>query len=110
MAGSYSSVAQRGTLSSTARPNYYIKLRYFYNKSHIPVLNDSHNLEIRVPLTNVVALSCGTGTAAATINFAYVVCKVLKIPSDIASDRLDAMVKNPEQSFYHSFKILTICC
>ena len=57
MAGSYSSVIQRGTLSSTAGTNYYIKLRTLYNKSHIPILSYSHNLQIRVymePLAIIV--------------------------------------------------------
>ena len=46
MEGSYSSVIQRGNLSSTTGNNYYIKFRTLYNESHIPILNDSHNLQI----------------------------------------------------------------
>ena len=38
-------------------------------------------------LANVIALSGGTGTAATSINFANVVCKGLKLPSDISSNR-----------------------
>ena len=48
MGGSYSSVIQRGTLSSTAGTNYYVELRTFYNECHIPILSDSHHLQIRV--------------------------------------------------------------
>ena len=78
MTGSYSSVIQRGTLSSTVGTNYYIKLRTLYNKSHISILSDSHNLQTRVymePLANIVALSGGTGTASATINFVVLFVK-----------------------------------
>ena len=55
-------------------------------------------------LANVVAISGGTGTVAATINFANVVCKVFKLPLDIAQNRLIAMIKNPEQLFYHNLR------
>ena len=48
------------------------------------------------PLANIVALSGVTWTAAATINFCNVVCKVLKMSSDIASNRLNAMNKKSE--------------
>ena len=98
--GSYSSVIQRGTLSSTTGTNYYIKLSTFYNKCYIPILSDSQNLQIRVyidQLVNFIALCGGTGTASATINYAHAVCKVLKLPFDIASNRLIAMGKKAEQ-------------
>ena len=70
MGGSYSSLVQKGTLSSTAGKNYYVKLRKYYNYWHIPVLLYFHNLQIRVymdQLANVIALSGGTGAPAATI-------------------------------------------
>ena len=41
----------------------------------------------------MIALSCGTGAAAATINYANAVCKALKLPSDIACNRLIAISK-----------------
>ena len=107
MGSSYASVVERGTLSSTAGTNYYVKLRTLYNECHIFILSDSYNLQIRVyknQLANVIALSGGTGTAAATINFCNVVCKVLKLPSDIASNRLLAMSKNAEQTFYYNLR------
>ena len=47
MQGSYNSLPQRTTLASTAGQNYYIKLRTFYKEAHIPILSDSHNLQIR---------------------------------------------------------------
>ena len=47
MQGSYNSLPQRNTLATTTS-NYYIKLRTFYNECHIPILSDSHNLQVRV--------------------------------------------------------------
>ena len=52
----------------------------------------------------MIALSGGTGAAAATINYANAVCKVLKLPSDIACNRLIAISKKPEQTFYHNLR------
>ena len=95
MQGSYNSLPQRATLASTAGQNYYIKLRTFYYEFYIPILSDSHNLQIRCyidTLANIVLQSTGTGTATTTINYANVILKVMKIPSDIATTRLNAMV------------------
>ena len=106
MQGAYSSIVHRNTLA-TATSNYYVKLRTFYNECHIPILTDSHNLQIRVYMdqfSNIVSQSTLTGTPAATINFSNVILKILKIPSDIAINRLNAMVKKPEQSFYHNLR------
>ena len=107
MQGSYNSIIQRNTLA-TATSDYYIKLRTIYNEAHIPILSDSHNLQIRVymeTLTNVVNYSTLTlGTLAATINSANIICKVLKIPSEIASNRLFQMQKKVEQSIYHNLR------
>jgi len=90
MQGCYNSIIQRNTLA-TATTNYYVKLRTIYNECHIPILSDSHNLQIRCymeTLANVVNYSTLTlGTLAATINSANIICKVLKIPSEIAANR-----------------------
>jgi len=106
MQGSYNSLPQRNTLA-TATSNYYVKLRTIYNECHIPILSDAHNLQIRVymeTLANLVNQSTLTGTAAATLNSANVIVKVLKLPADIAGNRLNAMIKRPEQSIYHNLR------
>ena len=50
-------------------------------------------------LANVIALSGATGTAAATINYANAVCKVLKLPYDGSQIRLNAMTKKQNRHF-----------
>jgi hypothetical protein len=74
----------------------------------MPLLNESHQVQLRCyvdTLTNVVAVGSGaTGTAAATINFANLICKVMKLPSEIALTRLQAMNKAPEHNIYHSLR------
>ena len=103
--GAYNSIIQRNTLS-TATSNYYVKLRTIYNECHIPILSDAHNVQIRVymdQLANVVNMSTLSGTVTSTIT-ANIICKVLKIPADVASNRLAAMIKKPEQSIYHNLR------
>ena len=105
MQGSYNSIIQRNTLS-TATSNYYVKLRTIYNECHIPILSDAHNLQIRVymdQLANVVNMSTLGGTVTSTIT-ANIICKVLKLPAEVASNRLAAMIKKPEQSIYHNLR------
>ena len=105
MQGAYNSIIQRNTLS-TATSNYYVKLRSIYNECHIPILSDSHNVQIRVymdQLANVVNMSTLTGTVTSTIA-ANIICKVLKLPADVAANRLNAMIKKPEQSIYHNLR------
>jgi hypothetical protein len=109
MQGSYNSLAQRNTLATSSTSNYYVKLRTVYNECHIPILSDSHNLQIRVymdQVANVVVLPATgiTGTPTSTINNANIICKVLKLPSDVATNRLAAMIKKPEQSIYHNLR------
>jgi hypothetical protein len=106
MMGNYASVAQRFNLGATTS-NYYIKLRSFFNETSMPILSDAHNVQIRCyteQLTNIVDRSSGGGTATATINFANVICKVTKLPSEIAQARLTAMAKTPEHHIYHNVR------
>ena len=106
MQGSYNSLPQRNTLATTTS-NYYIKLRTFYNECHIPILSDSHNLQVRVYmdlLANLINQSTLTGTGAATLNNANLIVKVLKLPAEIALNRLNAMIKKPEQTIYHNLR------
>ena len=103
MGGSYFSVKQRVTLSSTPGTNYYLKLTTFYNERHIPISSFRRDLQIRVYMeliANVIALSGCTGKTSATINFANTVCKVLKLSSDISSNKIISISKKPEQTFY----------
>ncbi len=45
-----------------------------------------------------------TGTRDAKLNNANLVVKVLKLPAEIATNRLNAMIKKPEQSIYHNLR------
>ena len=106
--GSYVSPTQRSLFALTAGQNYYVKLRSFFNECHIPILTDSHNVQIRIYMeqfTNIYTSGSATGTVVpATINFANVILKLMKLPGEIASNRLSAMIKNPEQNIFHNVR------
>ena len=46
MQGNYASIKQRDTLSNATSSNYYIKLRSFFKETHLPILSDSHQVQI----------------------------------------------------------------
>jgi hypothetical protein len=106
MQGSYASTTQRNSLA-TATSNYYIKLRSLFNECHLPLLSDSHNLQIRVymeQLSNIVMTTGLTGTASSSINSANVILKLMKLPAEIATNRYNAMIKSPEHSIFHNVR------
>ena len=106
MQGSYNSLPQRNTLA-TATSNYYIKVRSFFNECHLPNLSDGHNLQVRCymdTLANIVSQSTLTGTPTATINYANIIVKEMKLPADIAAARLNAMIKKPEHNLFHNLR------
>ena len=106
MQGSYASTTQRNSLA-TATSNYYIKLRSLFNECHLPLLSDSHNLQIRVymeQLSNIVMTTGLTGTATSSINSANVILKLMKLPAEIATNRYNAMIKSPEHSIFHNVR------
>ena len=55
-------------------------------------------------LANLINQSTLTQTGDAKLNSANVIVKVLKLPADIATNRLNAMIKKPEQSIYHNLR------
>ena len=106
MQGSYASATQRNSLA-TATSNYYIKLRSLFNECHLPLLSDSHNLQIRVymeQLSNIVMTTGLTGTASSSINSANNILKLMKLPAEIATNRYNAMIKSPEHSIFHNVR------
>ena len=80
MSGNYSSGVHRRTLSSTAGSNYFVQLKTIFDVAHLPILTDAHQVQLRIYMNNlsdVVALSGGTGTATATINYVNLIAKIM---------------------------------
>lgn len=68
--GAYNSASQRATMASTSN-SYFIPIRSFFNQSHMSLINNNHNVSLRIfndTLTNcVIQSSSQTGTAVASI-------------------------------------------
>ena len=110
LAGNYASVAQRTTLAGSAS-TLYLNLKTYFDQCNIPILSDNHSIQLRCyldTLPNLYATTTAyTGTAAATINSASVICKVLRLDVNTAAARLTAMQKKPEHNLYHSVRYAT---
>lgn len=104
-AGAYSNTTQRGALSSTSTTNtLYANLRtYFDEIGGVPVLNDSHSIQLRVymdTLTNVYKLTSGTLTSVA-INSVNAILKTTKLDSATARNQLSLMSQHPYHNIFH---------
>ena len=110
LAGNYASVAQR-TTNAAAASTVYINLKSYFDQCNIPILTDNHSVQFRIyldTLTNLYATTTAyTGVAAATINSASLICKVLRLDINTAQARLTAMMKKPEHNLYHSLRYAT---
>ena len=84
--------------------DYIIKLKSFYKVVKLPVLTENHLTQMRVYLkqTNdvVVTSGSGTGTPSASINFANVIVKAIKLPAHIIQKQHNELMK---KSFHTLF-------
>jgi hypothetical protein len=110
LCGSYASITQRYAKSNAAGSNYYVKLQSIFNQCHLPILNEAHSVQLRVYLdtvANIVCVSGGSGTSAATINYANLIAKITRMTPEIAQTRLLTMAYTPEQNIYHNLRYAT---
>ena len=104
-AGNYANTTNRTALSSTSTANtLYSNLRtYFDEIGGVPVLNDSHGIQLRIYtdiLSNVFKLSSGTLTSCA-INSVNAICKTTKLDAVTARNQLSLMAQHPFHSIFH---------
>lgn len=77
-AGHYGSTAQRTALA-TATNYYYLPLRDIFRQAKtIKLLQQCHDLQMRVYLQPLASVTSGTGTATATINAVNLLAKVTR--------------------------------
>lgn len=77
-AGLYSSTSQRTTLAASAS-SYYLPLRDFFRQAKvITLLEQAHDLQLRVFLQPLASVTSGTGTATASINSVNLLARVTR--------------------------------
>jgi hypothetical protein len=102
--GNYASQAQRNTLALSTS-NYFVNLKTYFDQTHMSILNQNHNIQLKVYLDTLAnnAVSTGqTGTPVATINFCNAIVKLTKLPQTIVNEKLNSIVKSPNHHFFHS--------
>jgi hypothetical protein len=77
--GSYSSTSQRTTLATAANSYYLPLFDYFRQAQQIPMLEPSHNLQLRIFLQPLASVTSGTGTATASITSINLLAKVIRL-------------------------------
>lgn len=83
--GLYSSTAQRITMASAANA-YYLPLNDFFKQAKmIPMLENCHNLQLRVFLNPLADITSGTGTATASITSVNLLAKVTRLREEEAN-------------------------
>jgi hypothetical protein len=78
-AGLYSSTSQRTNLATSAS-TYHLTLKDYFNQAKvIPILENSHQLQLRVFLQPLASVTSGTGTATASITSVNLLAKVTRL-------------------------------
>jgi len=109
-AGHYSSLPQRNILSTTAGSNWYVNLKTFFQQTHLPILTQNHELQIRVymqPLSNVCNQSTLTGTPVCTINSAQLIARVTRLDANTVSETLTQISKAPRHYLFYETRYAT---
>ena len=104
--GNYSSQIHRNTMA-TNTSNYLVNLRTYFDEAHLPILSNSHQIQLRVymdTLANQVNQSSLTGTPVATLNFCNAICKVTRLDTNTAASKLQALMKQPTHRFFHDVR------
>jgi len=104
--GNYSSNTQRCTLASSTS-NYYVPLRTLFDETHLAVLTQRDEIQLRVymdNLSNQVNVGSFTGTASATMNFCNAICKITRLDSQSAQQHAMQISRNPHHAFFHDLR------
>ena len=95
-AGDYSSQSQRTAMASTAN-SYYLNLFTYFEQSGsgIPILDVSHNIELRVYLRNLVDIVNGGSSPSCTINSVNGLFKVVRLRNNEADIKRMEVYRRP---------------
>ena len=102
--GSRTNIAQRNTKSTTSGEYWNIPLKLFFNETSFPILNDKHEIEIRVYFDfpyNFVSQGTLTGIPSIPIQSANLLCYVSRLPQEIVNGELAQLQKEPKHLRFH---------
>ena len=103
-AGNYASIAQRTSLSSQATINTFIvSLSSMIDQCRLNLLNNNHNLELRVymdSLANVFTLTAGSNLTC-TLLSSSLICKITRLDQSTSLQRLNDMAMKPYDNVFH---------
>ena len=103
-AGNYASVTQRSSLSSQGTTNTFIvSLSSLIDQCRLNLLNNNHNLELRVymdSMSNVFTTTSGSN-ATSTLLSSSLICKITRLDQSTSLQRLNDMAMKPYDNVFH---------
>ena len=115
--GSYASALQRKALSNSASSFYYVNLQTFFDQIHFPLLNDTHNIQLRIycdNLSNIACMGAGfqgtsllTSPSGAALGSLNAICKITRMDQTTANNKIMILNKQPSHFFFHDLRIGT---
>lgn len=104
--GPYDSVSKRYAMSSGSQ-YWSVALKSLFNESHFALITQNHEVQIKVyfnPVSLIVNVGGGTGTATATIQSASIISRVSKIDDAGIQKAMAILSKSPITSLFHESK------
>ena len=109
--GSYSNTTQRATLAASAN-SYYVDLWNYFQQSHIPILSQKDDVQIRVYM-DTLANNAVVGTATVStgptsvLNSCNLIAKVTRLHSADVAHRIRSISSRPEHYKFNELRFGT---
>ena len=100
--GSYLSNTSRYTLTNSGG-SWYVSLKTLFNQTHMAILSQSHEVQIRITmqnLSNLLTLGGLTGTPSVTINNVQLLARVTQLDANMSQRLLVEQAKIPRHSLF----------
>ena len=94
-AGAYQSTSQRVTMASTAN-SYYLPLRGLFKQgSPLPLLDISHNIQLRIYMDTLANITAPAGAPVCTFNSCNLLTKVVRLRKNEIDVKTNEISKRP---------------
>ena len=93
----------RYTLTNTAGSNWYVNLKSLFNTTHMALLTQNHEIQLRVtmnPLANVLTVGALVGTPSVVINSVQLLARVTQLDSITTKSLLTEISKIPKHLLF----------